>query len=450
MKREASNIDQLFQKAANTRTHTSFDEAKDRFTKSLHQRNEPGKSNFRFLKWIIMITTILCGITAVTLAVFPENQEERTKSIQPIVKDTQAKKTEIPSSSIVVDVAETTAPPTKFETEMLAISLPMISHYLPEPQKLIFESRPKYYLFSNDLRDEKDSLEIPVLSEKEIAENNKRKRKMMKALAKKDKKQYAYIPAGSNIYKGQTYSVNAFFIQTKEVSNLEYRTFLNDLIIQGRKQDYKRAFPQTEQWTALIEGDLSSMQNLYHWHPAYDQYPVVNVTREGAEMYCEWITIETSKSKYVDDELTLNDVRLPQRTEWVYAASSGDKGAVYPWGSDSTKNGDGCYLTNYKPDSLSYFEDGAFHTAKTGTYNPTAFGLYNISGNVAEMVYGSTEFESKNDLIEYSKEAGTAGGGWMDDAETLKIEADDPYINITDGHPNIGFRPVMTYLRKSK
>ena len=63
MKREASNIDQLFQKAANTPTHTSFDEAKDRFTKSLYQRNESGNRNFRSLKWIIMITIILSGIT---------------------------------------------------------------------------------------------------------------------------------------------------------------------------------------------------------------------------------------------------------------------------------------------------------------------------------------------------------------------------------------------------
>ena len=273
---------------------------------------------------------------------------------------------------------------------------------------------------------------------------------MMKALAKRDKKMYAYVPSANHSYKGQGYSVQAFFIQTKEVTNLQYRTFLNDLIIQGRNEDYAKAFPQTNQWSEQIDGDVDAMENLYHWHPAYDDYPVVNVTREGAEMYCAWLTSETINSKFAENAVTLNDLRLPQRTEWVYAASSGMPEFVYPWGCDSTTNEEGCYLTNYKPDSLNYFEDGAFFTAKTGTYTNNRFGLYNVCGNVAEMVWGSTEFETKSDLIEYSKEAGTAGGGWMDDAETLKIEADDPYKNITDGHPNIGFRPVMSYLRKSK
>jgi hypothetical protein len=51
-------------------------------------------------------------------------------------------------------------------------------------------------------------------------------------------------------------------------------------------------------------------------------------------------------------------------------------------------------------------------------------------------------------IIEFSKKAGTAGGGWMDDAEALKIEGDDPHVSATEAHPNIGFRVVMTMIGK--
>jgi formylglycine-generating enzyme required for sulfatase activity len=273
------------------------------------------------------------------------------------------------------------------------------------------------------------------------------KKKMLKALAKHDKSNYTYIPSGSSSYKGKIFSVQAFYMQVNEVTNAQYRTFLNDLLIQNRKEEYKKAYPQEFQWSEKIEGDQSTMQKLYFTHPAYDDYPVVNITREGAEMYCMWLTLETRKSKYISNASALNDVRLPQRLEWVYAASGGKATNTYPWGGPSTQNAEKCYLANYNPDTTNMQADGAFYTAQTETYNPNDFGLYNMSGNVAEMVYGSTEITTKSDLISFKNDPGTAGGGWIDSAETLKIEGNDPYSGITEGHPNIGFRVVLTYLK---
>ena len=95
----------------------------------------------------------------------------------------------------------------------------------------LFETHP------NDLLIKKgaSSFSIPVLSNDHIKENEKQKAKMLKALAKKKSEDYVYIPSGTMFYEGSTKSFQAFYIQTTEVSNLEYRTFLNDLIIQGRK-----------------------------------------------------------------------------------------------------------------------------------------------------------------------------------------------------------------------
>jgi formylglycine-generating enzyme required for sulfatase activity len=82
-------------------------------------------------------------------------------------------------------------------------------------------------------------------------------------------------------------------------------------------------------------------------------------------------------------------------------------------------------------------------TAPVGSYFPNANGLFNMSGNVAEMVY-HTNTDPRVDI--YAKEPGTAGGGWMNTAEEIKILAPDPYKGIVGAHKNIGFRIVMTTL----
>ena len=459
--KENSSIDQLFQKAANTPVHTSFDEAKATFSAALTQRQKVRKRR-RFNSWILMITIITSTIVAGFLflgnnndsnANATNNHSNNTKSTKQS-KDKPEASTDDKTLPSMEQLAVLNA---SESYEFKPMSRADQRRLLKEPELLKFPHLAKsssskdrqnfIFSFAEDRREKKDSIQIPTLTEKEISENEKLKRKMIKAVAKQDKDEYAYIPSGSSKYKGQAYAVQAFFMQTNEVTNLQYRTFLNDLLIQGRTEDYQTAYPQEEQWSKHAGEGANAMNKVYFTHPAYNNYPVVNITRKAAEMYCIWLTTETNNSKYVDSETLINDLRLPQRLEWVYAASAGNSKNVYPWGGPSTKNAENCYLANYMPDSSLYL-DGAFFTASTRTYIANGFGLFNISGNAAEMVYGTTTIASKTDLMEIKKDPGTAGGGWMDDAEALKIEGDDPYSGITEGHPNIGFRVVMTYLKK--
>ncbi|MEY3438629.1 MAG: hypothetical protein RL265_1214 [Bacteroidota bacterium] len=180
------------------------------------------------------------------------------------------------------------------------------------------------------------------------------------------------------------------------------------------------------------------MKEHYFSHSAYNHFPVVNISREGAEMYCKWFSQELDKVVEEKKRNFYNDVRIPMREEWVMAASIEGKNKVYPWEGEQTQNSEGCYLANYKPfegsDSISYKADGGFYTVRVDSYFPNDFGLYNMSGNVAEMVYvGKT-----------TKSAGTAGGGWMNTAEEIKILGPDPYAGVITPHPVIGFRVVMT------
>ena len=47
-------------------------------------------------------------------------------------------------------------------------------------------------------------------------------------------------------------------------------------------------------------------------------------------------------------------------------------------------------------------------------------------------------------------ECGTAGGSWESNAEEIKIFGPDPYADISDPHPAIGFRVVIALGSLSK
>lgn len=310
---------------------------------------------------------------------------------------------------------------------------------------------------------------IPLLSEKQREYTKKMKEKMVKAVLKHDKNAWAYIPSGTGMIYGEQVSVYGFYMATMEVTNNSYRIFLNDLIIQDRIDDFLKAVPDTAKWMKLCEASGRSfcepMRKNYYWHPAYNDFPVVNVSREGAKLYCDWLTISANewiKAKMPKDKwesLYMNDVRIPAEEEWMIAARGGLGDVPYPWtiAPDRTlpQNSKGCYLCNFSiinyPDSLKKISqcanskipnamtsagsvsDDYFCTAMVNSYNPNNYGLYCMSGNVAEMV---SQYKTRKPCAK--------GGSWWSDAEHVKISALPEFVNSTEGSPQVGFRPVFT------
>ena len=327
---------------------------------------------------------------------------------------------------------------------------------LNDPEKVTVEqtATPSSNAFTVDFFDE---YIFPKLTDEEIKETARFKREMLRSLQKFDKKEYALIPTGTFSYQNDTVSIQSFYMAKKEISNKEYRTFLFDLLIQGRKDEFLIAKPDQSQWSA---GNVqnSEMEEYYFSHPAYDNFPMVNVSRAGAELYCKWLSQELIK--FVGDKHPerYNDVRLPMHVEWVFAASAEGKQLPYPWDGIYLRNYQGLILANYRAE-MSPLREGyraeinpkdstetlLYHdiTAPVGSYFPNANGLFNMSGNVAEMVY---HINTDPRVEIYAKEPGTAGGGWMNTAEEIKILAPDPYNGIVGAHKNIGFRIVMTTL----
>ncbi|MCW3124451.1 MAG: hypothetical protein JWO03_109 [Bacteroidetes bacterium] len=242
-------------------------------------------------------------------------------------------------------------------------------------------------------------------------------------------KAFVIIPKGTLDGK----EVKQFYMSATEVTNKQYREFIQALRLSGDTAKLRIAMVDTAQW--LKDPYDKPYADYYFQHKAYDNYPVVNVTRRGALLYCEWLT-----EKFRKGGKTQMHVTLPDETQWEYAAKGGDPKANYPWEGNSLKcekkgKWYGTYMCNYfrgldkdhPPVDTTKFNPNADITAPAESYMPNGYKLWGMCGNVAEML------TDKN----YTK-----GGGWYSPAAKVNIaehENNDP----NTGSKWVGFRPVI-------
>jgi len=196
----------------------------------------------------------------------------------------------------------------------------------------------------------------------------------------------------------------------------------------------------------------------YFWHPGFDDYPVVGVTWEQAKAFCDWRTKLHNDFLSSRREATLQEYRLPNEAEWEYAARGDHQSSMYPWGGYYTRQQDGTFLANFKPLRGNYVEDGGMATMKVGSYDANDFGLYDMSGNVAEWTadaYDESSYMYINDFnpkFEYNAKPGDApamkrkvirGGSWKDISAYLQVSTRSyEYQDTTKSY--IGFRCVRS------
>ena len=163
--------------------------------------------------------------------------------------------------------------------------------------------------------------ELFVLNPKLIQRYWKIKQMMMDELLNKDKKLYQFVPDGSINYKGNQTGITAFTIRNCVVTNLEYRTFLIDLLIQNRKSDYDIAKVKSEIWNNYKYTKLAAD---YFKAEKYNDFPVVNISQEGADLFCHWLEQETKKyAKAIKKNFNEFKLRLPYDSEWMVLAKYG-------------------------------------------------------------------------------------------------------------------------------
>ena len=239
-----------------------------------------------------------------------------------------------------------------------------------------------------------------------------------------------YVP-NCKVVKG-----SFLFAAETEVTNGQYLLFLNDQYRKHGAECYSSLLPDTSAW--LSPGTYCEPYLQYYFrHPAYRLYPMVNVSKRQAEAFCEWMEVQLNEQfeKMTDQPIVSVDVRLPTDQEWQEAARGGNRYAIFPWpGSgmrNTTQKHKGRFMANFSRGQGDYMgvtgdlNDGADITAPVRSYWPNQFGLYNLSGNVAEML---------------QEEGRTRGGSWASRAPYLEISGVDPFAGFSKPSPEIGFR----------
>jgi hypothetical protein len=170
-----------------------------------------------------------------------------------------------------------------------------------------------------------------------------------------------------------------------------------------------------------------------------DEQPVVYVSWEDAQRYCEWLT-EHFKNRIPQGF----SFRLPTEAEWMYAASAGEH-RTYPWG-DEWPPSYGNYSDETARQALSQwrgiegYNDGHAVTAPVVNSGMNELGIFGVAGNVWE--WTSDWHDPEQALFKVRK-----GGSWdFDPRESLRIAArglDRP----TARYDTIGFRIVVAPAR---
>ncbi len=178
--------------------------------------------------------------------------------------------------------------------------------------------------------------------------------------------------------------VGSFALGKYEVTRGEFAAFVSTTghVVRGC-----RAYVWTDPTFAGPRWEWKDRGRASWQQPEFDQQasePVVCVNWQDASAYVRWLSEETGE-KY----------RLPSEAEWEYAGRAGTTTASYWDGGDDAQcvHANGADRTAERTFEKQKFRwtfsgctDGEARTAPVGSFEPNAFGLHDMLGNVWEWV----------------------------------------------------------------
>jgi formylglycine-generating enzyme required for sulfatase activity len=158
-------------------------------------------------------------------------------------------------------------------------------------------------------------------------------------------------------------SVKRFALGQFDVTRGQFATFVAAT---------RRHIPAGCEWS-LTEAGTPEVGWNHLGFPQDDTHPVVCVSLQDANDYAAWLRDQTGRA-----------YRLPTEAEWEYAARAGTT-TTFPWGDQANHE-----QANYGADKccgpLTQGRDAWDFTSPVGSFPANAFGLFDMQGNVLQMV----------------------------------------------------------------
>ena len=207
------------------------------------------------------------------------------------------------------------------------------------------------------------------------------------------------VRRGAEEYPPHRVNLKPFYMDETEVTNLQFQKFVDETGYKTQaekpfsQKDYPNAKPEDLLPAAFVMAppkDNVDIKTESHWswwklvngadwkHPegpesnleGRSNHPLVNIAYEDAVAYAKW-----------------EGKRQPTQAEWEYAARGGLEEKLYPWGND-LKPSEKLMANFWQGDfpNKNTNEDNYMTSSPVKSFPSNGYGLFDMAGNVWEMV----------------------------------------------------------------
>jgi len=207
---------------------------------------------------------------------------------------------------------------------------------------------------------------------------------------------------------GTNYLMGNLFIDEAEVTNLSWREYMywTKKAYGDASSEFLSTLPDTLVWRNYLKDfkvktnqdltDIESLIYLYMRHPQFSHFPVVGITYEQAAAFCAWRTNRVNEVFYVnkhkevtfpiDSSIVIPKrvlFRLPDESEWEYAAKAGFDSARYADNNSYKVHYNTLEASSLREEEESY---NRFIPMIEISLQPDKYNRYHLIGNVAEII----------------------------------------------------------------